>query len=31
MQKVKIIGTLNVEALRRTAEQIAKEILKKGA
>ena len=30
MQKVKITGTLNVEALKRAAEQIAKEILMKG-
>ena len=29
--QLKIVGTLNVEALKRTAEQIAKEILKKGA
>lgn len=31
MQKVKITGTINVEALKRAAEQIAKEILKEGA
>lgn len=28
--QVKIIGTLNVEELKRAAEQIAKEIMAKG-
>jgi hypothetical protein len=30
MQKVKITGTLNISELKRTAEQIAREILLKG-